>query len=66
MVRFRDLKLDLHTSSDTYAPILPIWPGLLANTAFYAVILCALCFTPGANNRGLRRRRGACVRAVRV
>jgi hypothetical protein len=46
-------------------PILPwhpIWPGLLANTAFYGVIGWALWFTPGAVRRGLRRRRGACVR----
>jgi hypothetical protein len=43
-------------------PYRPLWPGLLANTAFYAVILWALWFTPGAVRRGLRRRRGACVR----
>jgi hypothetical protein len=43
-------------------PFEPYWPGLLANTAFYGVILWALWFTPGALRRGLRRRRGACVR----
>jgi hypothetical protein len=43
-------------------PLRPIWPGLLANTVFYGVILWALWFTPGAVRRGLRRRRGACVR----
>jgi hypothetical protein len=43
-------------------PWRPLWPGLLANTAFYGVILWALWFTPGAVRRGLRRRRGACVR----
>jgi hypothetical protein len=40
----------------------PFWPGLLANIAFYGVILWALWFTPGALRRGLRRRRQACVR----
>jgi hypothetical protein len=40
----------------------PLWPGFLINTAFYGVILWALWFTPGAVRRGVRRRRGACVR----
>jgi hypothetical protein len=43
-------------------PIRPLWPGLLANTAFYGLILWALWFTAGAVRRGLRRRRGACLR----
>jgi hypothetical protein len=43
-------------------PTHPLWPGLLANSAFYGVILWALWFTPGAVRRELRRRRGACVR----
>jgi hypothetical protein len=43
-------------------PCEPIWPGLLANTAFYGGILWALWFAPGAVRRGLRNRRGACVR----
>jgi hypothetical protein len=40
----------------------PIWPGLLVNTAFYGAILWGLWVGPGALRRGLRRRRGACVR----
>jgi hypothetical protein len=43
-------------------PFRPIWPGLLANTAFYGVILWALWFTPGAVRRAMRKQRGACVR----
>jgi hypothetical protein len=42
-------------------PFLPIWPGLLANTAFYGVIVWVLWFTPGAVRREMRRRRGSCV-----
>jgi hypothetical protein len=43
-------------------PLDPVWPGFLINTAFYAMVLWALCATPPAIRRGLRRRRGACMR----
>jgi hypothetical protein len=53
----------LRIGDDVYFfPYRPLWPGLLANTAFYAVILWAIWFTPGAIKRGLRTRRGACMR----
>ncbi len=41
-------------------PYRPYWPGLLANTLFYGVILWLFWFTPGAIKRTLRRRRGLC------
>jgi hypothetical protein len=43
-------------------PLHPLWPGLLLNTAFYGVICWAVWFVPGAVRRGLRKRRGTCVR----
>jgi hypothetical protein len=60
-------KVDGHSSGLLMAnsfnvPVRRLWPGLLANTAFYGVILWALWSTPGAVLRGLRRRRGSCVR----
>lgn len=41
-------------------PWIPIWPGLLINTLFYAGILRLLFTTPGRVRRRLRRRRGLC------
>jgi hypothetical protein len=38
----------------------PLWPGLLANTAFYGVILWTLWIAPGVIKRTMRKRRGAC------
>lgn len=38
-----------------------LWPGLLANTAFYAAIWFGLLLTPGLIRRARRRRRGQCV-----
>lgn len=42
-------------------PLMPIWPGLFGNTAFYAVLWFALLLAPGAVRRAMRRRRGWCV-----
>lgn len=41
-------------------PLLPIWPGFLLNTIFYAMLLFALIRTPRAVRRARRRRRGRC------
>jgi hypothetical protein len=38
----------------------PLWPGFAINTIFYAAILWALWFAPGAVRRMIRRRRGQC------
>jgi len=43
-------------------PILPIWPGFLINTAFYAAITWLLIRGPFAPRRLIRRRRGLCVK----
>jgi hypothetical protein len=40
----------------------PIWPGLLANAAFYGVLVWGLWCAPGAIRRTVRRRWGVCVR----
>jgi hypothetical protein len=43
-------------------PLMPLWPGFLANTLLYAALLAGICFGPGAARRALRRRRSACIR----
>jgi hypothetical protein len=52
----------LHWSQDfEYGfPLRPIWPGFLANTAFYAVSLWLLFLGSGTVRRSLRRHRGRC------
>jgi hypothetical protein len=48
-------------SLDRFAlPLLPLWPGFLLNTAFYALLLFALVRTPRVLRRAVRRRRGRC------
>lgn len=41
-------------------PTFPLWPGLLANTAFYGGAWAVLIFTPLFVRRWLRARRGGC------
>ena len=41
-------------------PLMPVWPGFTANTAFYAAILWLLIPGPFALRRLIRRRRGLC------
>ncbi|MCW5757391.1 MAG: hypothetical protein KIT54_09165 [Phycisphaeraceae bacterium] len=43
-------------------PLLPIWPGFLLNTCFYAILTFALIRTPRLALRARRRRRGRCKR----
>jgi len=42
-------------------PLLPLWPGFLVNTAFYAILLFALARIPRMVRRVMRRRRGRCI-----
>ena len=41
-------------------PLLPVWPGFIANTLGYAVVLWLLIPGPFALRRWVRRRRGLC------
>lgn len=41
-------------------PLLPLWPGFLINSIFYAFFLFALVRVPRVARRALRRRRGRC------
>jgi len=43
-------------------PVMPIWPGFVANTLLYGAIAGAVLFGPGAARRMLRRRRGHCLK----
>lgn len=43
-------------------PLLPLWPGFLLNTFFYALLLFALIRTPRVLRRAVRRRGGRCDR----
>jgi hypothetical protein len=43
-------------------PTRVIWPGFLADTAFYAAVLAALILVPRRLRRHLRRRAGRCTR----
>jgi hypothetical protein len=45
-------------------PFVPLCPGFLANTVFYAVIWCSVLFVPGIARRGLCRRRNLCPRCA--
>jgi hypothetical protein len=56
------LRLIAADGGPVYLPLRPLWPGLLANTAFHGAILCALWFALGTIRPGLRRRQGACMR----
>lgn len=42
-------------------PLLPLWPGFLINTLFYALLLFGAWRVPGVVRRTLRRRRGRCI-----
>lgn len=48
--------------TETWVPVLPLWPGLIANSLIYGLAWCALLATPIAFRRALRRRRGQCVK----
>lgn len=41
-------------------PLLPLWPGFLINTLFYALLLFIAWRVPFALRRAVRRRRGRC------
>jgi hypothetical protein len=41
-------------------PLKPLWPGLLANTAFWAVAIVAAGFVPAQIRSLIRRYRGRC------
>lgn len=43
-------------------PLLPLWPGFLLNTLFYALLLFGAWRLPGIVRRAVRRRRGRCAR----
>ena len=43
-------------------PTRPIWPGLIANTIFYAVILWLLICGPFSLRRLIRMKRGQCLK----
>ncbi|MHC5113608.1 MAG: hypothetical protein ACYTGP_04175 [Planctomycetota bacterium] len=44
-----------------FLPYEPLWPGLVANTAFYGAAAWAVVCGPGLLRRRSRRRRGACL-----
>ncbi|MFI4881407.1 MAG: hypothetical protein ACIAQU_02355 [Phycisphaerales bacterium JB064] len=51
-----------HDSLDRFAlPLLPLWPGFLINTFFYALLLFIAWRTPILIRRTLRRRCGRCL-----
>jgi hypothetical protein len=54
----------LHLDRDAKTPIpwLPLWPGFLVDTAFWGGAAFIVCSVPGFVRRGVRRRRGRCVR----
>ncbi len=43
-----------------WLPLVPMWPGFVINTLFYAAILWMLFCMPGSVRRAIRRRRGRC------
>jgi hypothetical protein len=45
-----------------FVPILPLWPGFLVDTAFWGGAAFLVWSVPGLVRRGMRRRRGRCVR----
>ena len=53
MIEFGDMK---------DVPCIPLFPGLLANTAIYGSAWWLLLFTPGAVKRWRRRRKGCCIK----
>jgi len=55
-----DTRGALEISPGITLPYLPIWPGILANTAFYAVIIAAIHLGALAIRRRRRIRRGLC------
>jgi len=52
----------IHLHDVRFLPIRPVWPGFLIDTLFYGGIWLGLFFGVGAARRGVRRRRGRCVR----
>lgn len=45
----------------THLPLMPVWPGFVVNSLFYAAVAGAILFAPGAVRRARRRRRGRCL-----
>jgi hypothetical protein len=43
-------------------PLVPLWPGFLVDTAFWGGAAFLVWSVPGFVRRGVRRRRGRCVR----
>jgi hypothetical protein len=54
------LKIGVSGPLPKYLPALPLWPGLLIDTAFYALFCFALIRGAPALRRTLRRRRNLC------
>jgi hypothetical protein len=55
-----NLELPARGSGRVFLPLRPIWPGLFANAAVYAVGWSVLLLAPIAVRRGLRRRANRC------
>ena len=47
---------------DEVLPMIPIWPGFVINTIFYAVVLGLLTLGPFTARRMIRRKRGRCIK----
>ncbi len=55
-------EVNYQTAEPRTMPLMPMLPGLAANTAVYAGAWWLVVFAPGTIRRHRRRRRGACVR----
>ncbi len=60
-LRALNLPTSFHPLDRFALPLLPLWPGFLLNTMFYALLLFALVRGVRTVRRALRRRRGRCV-----
>ena len=49
---------------DVPLPLLPLFPGFVINTVFYALLLWVIFYGPFAARRMLRRRRGVCAKCA--
>ncbi|MCZ6653268.1 MAG: hypothetical protein O7D91_09610 [Planctomycetota bacterium] len=50
-----------HLARGRALPLIPIWPGIFGNTAFYSMLLWLLICGPFALRQHIRRKRGLCV-----
>ena len=57
---YRVLKGWTLSMGEIWIPRRVLWPGLLADTTFFAALWWALLIAPGITRRALRRRRGQC------